>query len=209
MTYETNTPTEESIIPKHEDGEEYNSIYLSRFEKDISISQTLDFSQFMQTQILLTAKRKALELGDDRSSINNDPYNIRRSDFDELSEYTASKSPSIISEASHNSPSRELDDSGDENTSKLTGTKQSMLKARNRQAAQKCRIKKKKYLQTLQDQVNYYTSENKELLQSANDLREEIIKLRTLVFAHRDCPVSKACSKALFLMGKEKPLTPP
>jgi ATF/CREB family transcription factor len=63
---------------------------------------------------------------------------------------------------------------------------------RNRQAALKCRERKKRWLEDLQAKYDYLTAENVTLSATANSLREEIIHLRTLLINHQDCPVAQA-----------------
>ena len=61
---------------------------------------------------------------------------------------------------------------------------------RNRVAALKCRQRKKQWLANLQTKVELFTQENDHLTQQCSQLREEIINLKTLLLAHKDCPVS-------------------
>ena len=61
---------------------------------------------------------------------------------------------------------------------------------RNRVAALKCRQRKKQWLANLQTKVELFTQENDALTQQCSQLREEIINLKTLLLAHKDCPVS-------------------
>ncbi|ORX91037.1 GCN5L1-domain-containing protein [Basidiobolus meristosporus CBS 931.73] len=63
---------------------------------------------------------------------------------------------------------------------------------RNRQAASKCRQRKKQWLNNLQAQVEYLSQENETLQNQATGLREEIINLKTLLLAHKDCPIAQA-----------------
>ncbi|KAF8342148.1 uncharacterized protein EI90DRAFT_2904789 [Cantharellus anzutake] len=58
---------------------------------------------------------------------------------------------------------------------------------RNRQAALKCRQRKKAWLNQLQAKVEYLTSENERLLNTTVSMREEISRLSAVVVAHRDC----------------------
>lgn len=57
-------------------------------------------------------------------------------------------------------------------------------------AALKCRQRKKQWLANLQTKVEIFTSENDALTAQCSSLREEIINLKTLLLAHKDCPVS-------------------
>lgn len=63
---------------------------------------------------------------------------------------------------------------------------------RNRVAALKCRQRKKQWLANLQNKVEIFTQENDALTATVTQLREEIVNLKTLLLAHKDCPVSQA-----------------
>ncbi|KAG9070608.1 hypothetical protein KI688_008146 [Linnemannia hyalina] len=63
---------------------------------------------------------------------------------------------------------------------------------RNRQAALKCRQRKKQWLTNLQAKVEYLTNDNEHLQGQTAALRDEIIHLKALLLAHRDCPVAQA-----------------
>jgi bZIP transcription factor len=59
-------------------------------------------------------------------------------------------------------------------------------------AALKCRQRKKQWLENLQAKVEIFTTGNDALTATVTQLREEIVNLRTLLLAHKDCPVSQA-----------------
>lgn len=59
-------------------------------------------------------------------------------------------------------------------------------------AALKCRQRKKQWLANLQAKVEMYGSENDTLNATVQSLREEIVSLKTLLLAHKDCPVARA-----------------
>jgi len=63
---------------------------------------------------------------------------------------------------------------------------------RNRIAALKCRQRKKQWLANLQQKVEIFSTENDALAATVTSLREEIVGLKTLLLAHKDCPVSQA-----------------
>ncbi|KAI9778435.1 MAG: hypothetical protein M1839_008081 [Geoglossum umbratile] len=63
---------------------------------------------------------------------------------------------------------------------------------RNRVAALKCRQRKKQWLANLQAKVEIFSSENDALSAQVTQLREEIVNLKTILLAHKDCPVSQA-----------------
>lgn len=59
-------------------------------------------------------------------------------------------------------------------------------------AALKCRQRKKQWLANLQAKVEFLTNDNENLQNQAQSLREEIINLKTLLLAHKDCPIAQA-----------------
>ncbi|KAI8377500.1 uncharacterized protein BYT42DRAFT_570520 [Radiomyces spectabilis] len=63
---------------------------------------------------------------------------------------------------------------------------------RNRIAALKCRQRKKQWLNNLQSKVEYLSNDNERLQMQTEALREEIVNLKTLLLAHKDCPVAQA-----------------
>ncbi|KAF2762509.1 hypothetical protein EJ05DRAFT_3974 [Pseudovirgaria hyperparasitica] len=63
---------------------------------------------------------------------------------------------------------------------------------RNRVAALKCRQRKKQWLANLQAKVELFSTENDALSAQVTQLREEVVNLKTLLLAHKDCPVSQA-----------------
>ncbi|CAG8556590.1 10527_t:CDS:2 [Diversispora eburnea] len=61
-----------------------------------------------------------------------------------------------------------------------------------RNPALKCRQRKKQWLANLQAKVEFLTNDNETLQNQAQSLREEIINLKTLLLAHKDCPIAQA-----------------
>jgi ATF/CREB family transcription factor len=59
-------------------------------------------------------------------------------------------------------------------------------------AALKCRQRKKQWLANLQAKVELFSTENDALSATVTQLREEIVNLKTLLLAHKECPVSQA-----------------
>ncbi|CAZ80832.1 unnamed protein product [Tuber melanosporum] len=88
------------------------------------------------------------------------------------------------------------DDGKDENgkdTKKMTDEeKRKNFLERNRVAALKCRQRKKQWLASLQAKVEIFSSENDALTAQVTSLREEIVSLKTLLLAHKDCPVARS-----------------
>jgi len=62
---------------------------------------------------------------------------------------------------------------------------------RNRVAALKCRQRKKQWLANLQNKVEHFSNENDALTSQISQLREEVVNLKTLLLAHKDCPVTQ------------------
>ncbi|KAG0784337.1 hypothetical protein G6F22_008350 [Rhizopus arrhizus] len=69
--------------------------------------------------------------------------------------------------------------------------KRKIFLERNRIAALKCRQRKKQWLQNLQTKVEYLTADNEQYSLQASALREELIHLKTLLMAHKDCPINQ------------------
>jgi ATF/CREB family transcription factor len=55
----------------------------------------------------------------------------------------------------------------------------------------KCRQRKKQWLANLQNKVELFSSENDALTAQISQLREEVVNLKTLLLAHKDCPVTQ------------------
>lgn len=119
---------------------------------------------------------------------------------------TPSKQPAAKKRRGNNSmPEMDLEDDSDDmgsikdedgdqihaNGRKMTDEeKRKNFLERNRVAALKCRQRKKQWLANLQTKVEIFTSENDALTAQCTQLREEVINLKTLLLAHKDCPVS-------------------
>lgn len=56
----------------------------------------------------------------------------------------------------------------------------------------KCRQRKKQWLNNLQAKVEFLTNDNERLQIQSESLKEEIVNLKTLLLAHKDCPVAQA-----------------
>ncbi|KAI8970121.1 hypothetical protein BDF20DRAFT_915978 [Mycotypha africana] len=68
---------------------------------------------------------------------------------------------------------------------------------RNRQAALKCRQRKKQWLQSLQERVEFLANDNEQLHLQATVMRDEVLALRNLLMAHKDCQFSEATKLAI------------
>lgn len=76
---------------------------------------------------------------------------------------------------------------------KAGNNREDMLE-RNRAAAVRCRQKRKKYLTTLELNHEKVRKQNVELLRENALLRSEILELKTLLLAHKECSVTKTMS---------------
>lgn len=85
-----------------------------------------------------------------------------------------------------------MDDNQDGNKKMTDEEKRKNFLERNRVAALKCRQRKKQWLANLQQKVEIFSTENDALAATVTQLREEIVGLKTLLLAHKDCPVSQA-----------------
>ncbi|KAI4591460.1 hypothetical protein KJ359_001012 [Pestalotiopsis sp. 9143b] len=103
--------------------------------------------------------------------------------------------PSLDGEEDHTSDEDggEHDDDDDSKPkSKMTDEeKRKNFLERNRVAALKCRQRKKQWLANLQNKVEIFSSENDALTAQISQLREEVVNLKTLLLAHKDCPVTQ------------------
>lgn len=55
-------------------------------------------------------------------------------------------------------------------------------------AALKCRQRKKQWLSNLQTRVEYLANDNDQLQMETESLRKQILDMKTLLVAHKDCP---------------------
>lgn len=59
-------------------------------------------------------------------------------------------------------------------------------------AALKCRQRKKQWLNNLQAKVEFLSNDNERLQVQSDALKEEIVNLKTLLLAHKECPVAQS-----------------
>ncbi|KAH8671245.1 Aft1 HRA domain-containing protein [Xylariales sp. PMI_506] len=94
-----------------------------------------------------------------------------------------------------NTSDEDMDDKDDDDhkpKSKMTDEeKRKNFLERNRVAALKCRQRKKQWLANLQNKVEMFSTENDALTAQISQLREEVVNLKTLLLAHKDCPVTQ------------------
>lgn len=94
------------------------------------------------------------------------------------------------SEEPEDEPSPEMEENGPDGRKMTDEEKRKNFLERNRVAALKCRQRKKQWLANLQQKVEIFSTENDALAATVTQLREEIVGLKTLLLAHKDCPVS-------------------
>ncbi|KAI1389427.1 Aft1 HRA domain-containing protein [Hypoxylon trugodes] len=124
--------------------------------------------------------------------------NGRRKAEEAPAKQPANKKPKTASSINSNDHSSDDDDDEDEKgdgsqpKSKMTDEeKRKNFLERNRVAALKCRQRKKQWLANLQNKVEMFSSENDALTAQISQLREEVVNLKTLLLAHKDCPVTQ------------------
>ncbi|KAE9577599.1 hypothetical protein CGMCC3_g6353 [Colletotrichum fructicola] len=103
--------------------------------------------------------------------------------------------PDMNGDESHSDDDDDMkkhDDKEGGSKSKMTDEeKRKNFLERNRVAALKCRQRKKQWLANLQSKVELFSSENDALTAQITQLREEVVNLKTLLLAHKDCPVTQ------------------
>ncbi|KAI0108255.1 Aft1 HRA domain-containing protein [Daldinia grandis] len=123
--------------------------------------------------------------------------NGRRKADDTPAKQPVNKKPKTAASINSNDNSSDEDDdekdlNGSHPKSKMTDEeKRKNFLERNRVAALKCRQRKKQWLANLQNKVEMFSSENDALTAQISQLREEVVNLKTLLLAHKDCPVTQ------------------
>lgn len=153
-------------------------------------ADTADFSDSAQSEQAKPATRsRGKKGGNTKQAVNN-----RRKAEDTPAKAPASKRSKANSSSINEQDMMSDDDDGpqlNENGKKMTDEeKRKNFLERNRVAALKCRQRKKQWLANLQAKVELFSTENDALSQSVTQLREELVNLKTLLLAHKDCPVS-------------------
>lgn len=120
---------------------------------------------------------------------NNAPPYLRRYTEGSIPRYGGRKQRMNSSSSSNSNSNKGEED--DQNMNDEEGKRKHFLE-RNRQAALKCRQRKKQWLNNLQHRVEFLSTDNEQLQSQATMLREEVINLKTLLLAHRDCKVAQA-----------------
>jgi len=71
---------------------------------------------------------------------------------------------------------------------------------RNRASSMRARAKRKAWIQDLQRTALNVNETNAALQMEVKALRSEVAKLKTLLLAHKDCPITKAMQKGKLLI---------
>lgn len=72
-------------------------------------------------------------------------------------------------------------------------------------AALKCRQRKKQWLANLQSKVEIYSQENDQLQGTIQQLQNEVVSLKSMLLAHKDCPITQTGPQSLLhnnMMGE-------
>ncbi|KAI5859753.1 Aft1 HRA domain-containing protein [Durotheca rogersii] len=104
---------------------------------------------------------------------------------------TASSSNGDMDNSSEDEDDDKANNDGQSKSKMTDEEKRKNFLERNRVAALKCRQRKKQWLANLQNKVEMYSSENDALTAQISQLREEVVNLKTLLLAHKDCPVTQ------------------
>ncbi|EOD45810.1 Transcription factor Jun [Neofusicoccum parvum] len=169
-----------------------------------SMSGSADTGEFSESAHSEDAKPARSRGGKKGANGKSQTSNGRRKADDGAVKGPASKKAKTNS-GSVNAQSQDEDDSDDDNVKqeddnatgpngkKMTDEeKRKNFLERNRVAALKCRQRKKQWLANLQAKVELFSTENDALSAQITQLREEIVNLKTMLLAHKDCPVSQA-----------------
>ncbi|KAJ3408367.1 hypothetical protein HDV05_005035 [Chytridiales sp. JEL 0842] len=104
----------------------------------------------------------------------------------------ASPSSSSTSLSKKTAPPASISPPPTNNTSSTSPTsKRQLFLERNRQAASKCRQKKKQKVAELESTYNHLTQQNEQLAKQAAELRDSVLELKALLLNHRFCAVAK------------------
>ncbi|KAF9571597.1 hypothetical protein BGW38_008601, partial [Lunasporangiospora selenospora] len=123
--------------------------------------------------------------GERRSRVESD-----NSDDSEGSGQSGNGDPDAIGSSS-NSSNKKRQAMGTDKVADEDEKRKNFLE-RNRQAALKCRQRKKQWLTNLQAKVEYLTADNEHLQGQVAVYRDEVIHLKALLLAHKECPVAQA-----------------
>ncbi|XP_072742652.1 cyclic AMP-dependent transcription factor ATF-2 isoform X2 [Anoplolepis gracilipes] len=82
-----------------------------------------------------------------------------------------------------------------ENVKTVDQLKKKDILERNRASSMRARAKRKAWIQDLQRTVTNVNETNAALQMEVKALRSEVAKLKTLLLAHKDCPITKAMQK--------------
>lgn len=77
--------------------------------------------------------------------------------------------------------------------------KKQELRERNRASSMRFRAKRKEWIQQLQQTISCANEKNAVLQLEIKNLHTEIARLKTLLLAHKDCPITKAMEKGSLL----------
>lgn len=75
---------------------------------------------------------------------------------------------------------------------------------RNRASSMRARAKRKAWIQQLERNVTNVNEVNAALQMEVKALRAEVTKLKTLLLAHKDCPITKAMQKGKSLIFQSR-----
>lgn len=120
---------------------------------------------------------------------HNSPLSMEQSYYSD----TASSPDTVDSTQGTSFSSKRMrgDDDGDD---PMDGRRKKFLE-RNRAAAARCRMKRKNWIMNLEKRGSDLQQNNNKLQGEITSLRTEVAQLKTLLLAHKDCPVTHAMQK--------------
>ncbi|CAO3636524.1 unnamed protein product [Mucor hiemalis] len=80
---------------------------------------------------------------------------------------------------------------------------------RNRQAALKCRQRKKQWLNNLQERIEFLANDNEQLQMQATVMKDEVRNLQKLLIMHKDCPMNNGNNKIMATLSQYSVTTSP
>ncbi|XP_014208036.1 cyclic AMP-responsive element-binding protein 5 [Copidosoma floridanum] len=109
---------------------------------------------------------------------------------------TLTKNGVVIENKSiQNNKNASVDISKEKSKIKVDGVKKQAIKERNRASSMRARAKRKVWIEQLQNSLKNANETNANLHAQLKNLHCQIDKLKTLLLAHKDCPVTKAMEK--------------
>ncbi|XP_033208261.1 cyclic AMP-dependent transcription factor ATF-2 [Belonocnema kinseyi] len=152
-----------------------------------SINSTNNQRLILKTEPPLRTAKEAEQKSTEASKLSIAKMKLKQALTKGLSETVNEKKEKIAEKVKESSPSKE-------NRRKQFDQKQDILE-RNRASSMRCRARRKAWIQELETTVKNVNDRNSSLQTEVKSLRSEVAKLKALLLAHKDCPITKAMEK--------------